>query len=303
MSPKLGARVLLFLGFLAASVSYSSWIANRTVLDPSATRGATHALLTAPSVRSTLAREIRNSLAPELGSTVADPKLTTAINAAVADPRFVTAFEDAIASIHAAVLSDTGGRVTLDTRAVTAALRDSVARHDPALAPRIRNLGTVKVPLGSTKLPHIGSATHWVTRVGTIALLLAVLLIGGALLLAHDAKTIRRVGRRTAFLAFGPGLAFVVVPRLLEISHNGTAAVAAAVLHAYGHRVMFSAFALAVVGASTWLTALVAPVILRRSIAAAAGPAEPLPVGFARSSRERTAPEEITSPLPEKLYL
>jgi hypothetical protein len=70
---------------------------------------------------------------------------------------------------------------------------------------------------------------------------------------------------------------------------------------------MFSAFALVVIGASTWLFALVAPVILRRrgagAAAAAGGPAESVPMAFARSSRERIAPEEITAPLPEKLYL
>jgi hypothetical protein len=57
---------------------------------------------------------------------------------------------------------------------------------------------------------------------------------------------------------------------------------------------------------SAWLIALAAPVFLRRrrGVADVGGePAAPLPRAFARSSRERTTPEEITAPLPEKLYL
>ena len=65
VAPKIVARVLLTLGFLAASVAYSSWTAERTILDPAATRGATHALLATPAVHDMLAREIRTALEAE----------------------------------------------------------------------------------------------------------------------------------------------------------------------------------------------------------------------------------------------
>lgn len=285
-SSKIGARVLLAVGFLAASVSYSSWIAHRTVLDPSATRGATHALITAPAVRRSLARELHDTLAPQLGRAASDPKLRTAINAAVADPRFVRAFDDAIANIHAAILSDRSGRVTLDTRAVTGALRTAIARHDPAVARQVRSLGTVSVPLGPTNVPHLGGAARSVGRVGAAALVLALLLIGGALLLVHDHEIIGRVGRRIAVLALGPAVVFSVAPRLLDAAHGEAATVAAAVLRAYGHRVLLSAAVLAVVGVGTWIGAHVIPAVRRRR-----QPSEP-PI-----ARPRAAP------LPEKLYL
>jgi hypothetical protein len=304
MSTKIGARVLLTLGFLAASVSYSSWIVSRTVLDPSATRGATHALITAPAVRKTLAREIHDTLAPQLGHAAADPKLNPAINAAVADPRFVRAFDDAIAKIHAAILSDKGGRVTLDTRAVTAALRASVAQRDPALARRVRALGTITLPLGSEQLPHIGTATRDVGRVKTLALLLVLALVGGALLLAHDLTTVRRVGRRIAFLAIGPTVVFAVIPRLLDTSHGSAQAVTAALLRAYGRRVLLSAVVLAVIGVSVWLIALATPLLRRlRGSGEAPAPATPPGMPSRMPLRATPIPGSPPAPVPEKLYL
>jgi hypothetical protein len=298
MHLKLGGRVLLILGFLAASLSYGSWVVNRTAFDPSATRSAAHALINAPSVRSALAREVRDALAPKLGRAGTDPKLRTAVNAAVKDPRFVGAFADAIADLHAAILSDHRPRVSLDTRAVTAALRTAVARHDPAIAAKVRTLGTVKIPLGSeTKLPHVGGLTRSVGRLGVLAGLLALALIGTALVLAHDAKTFGRVGRRIALLALGPVLVFALLPRLLEAGHGNSQAVAAALLHAYGRRVLFSAAALVVIGVSTWLIAAAIPTLRRMY---RPGPAER---PHSKSAPPTPAPSAPPAPMAEKLYL
>ena len=302
MTTKIAARVLLALGFLAASLSYSSWIVSRTALDPSATRSVARALITAPSVRATLARQLRDTLAPKLGRAAADPKLDTAFRAAVADPRFVRAFDDAIARLQASILSDQPGRITLDGRRVTGALRAAVARHDPALAKRVRTLGAVRLSLGSKQLPHVGSATHRVARVGSLAAALAILLIAGALLLVRDRAAIGRVGRRIAYLAIGPILVFVVIPRLLDANHGDASVVAASILHAYGRRVMFSAVILVVAGVSTWLIAIALPVLARRRRSA-----DP-PTGSERARRSAPTPiprpvDAPRSPIPEKLYL
>jgi hypothetical protein len=288
VTTKIAARVLLALGFLAASISYGSWIVSRTVLDPSATRHATRALLNAPPVRASLARELHDALAPRLGRAVSDRKLDTSIRAAVADPRFVRAFDDAVATLHAAILSDKSGRITLDAHQVTAALRAAIARHDPALAKRVRTLGAVTVSIGRKHVPHIGGVAHGVGRVGSLATALAILLIAGALLLVRDQSMIGRVGRRIAYLAIGPILAFVVIPRLLDANRGDAYVVAASILRGYGRQVVLSALVLAVAGISTWLVALAVPVLSRRR-----SPAEPRPAGA------RPAPQ---SPVPEKLY-
>ena len=307
---KIAARVLLTLGFLAASVSYSSWIVHRTVLDSSATRDATHALITAPTVRTALAKQLRSTLEPQLGHLASDPRssarLTAALNAAVADPRFVGAFDNAITSLHDQILSGAGaahgGRITLDTHAVTAALHSAAAHHDPALAQRIKTIGPVALPIGSNQLPHIGSATRDVGRVGLAAGAIAVVLIGGALLLAHNRKTIGRVGRRTALLAVEPALVFALLPRLLDARHGNAETVTAAILRAYGHPVMFSAIAFVVVGVSIWLISLALPILgfRRAEPAPVAAPAAPT---RSRGHRAGRPSEEPTAVLPEKLYL
>ena len=286
MTAKAIARALLTLGFVAASLGYSSWTAQRTFLDPAATKRATHALLATPAVQTMLTRELRTAIAPALeqikaaGTQTASPKhpvgpkrralnaraakdaevkLNQAIDAAVRDPKFIGAFEDAIMRVHEGVLSGDPGQVTLDSQAVTAALNQAIARIDPRLAPKTKGLKPVSVPIGGSGLPHIGDVRHDARVVGGSAIAMAFLLIGGALLLAHDRKMFRRTGRRIAFLALPPALLFLVVPRLLASSHNSGFAVSAAILRVYGNRVLFSAAVFAGLGVGIWLVAVVVP--------------------------------------------
>jgi hypothetical protein len=285
MTTKAIPRVLLTLGFVAASLGYSSWTAQRTFLDPAATKRATHALLATPAVQTMLTRELHRAIAPALaqinaaGPTTGAPnragpkrralnaraandaeaKLNQAIDAAVRDPKFVGAFEDAIMTVHEGVLSGDPGQVTLDSKAVTAVLDQAIARIDPSLAPKTKHLKPVSVPIGGSGLPHIGDIRHNARVIGDSTIAIAFLLIGGALLLVHDRKMFRRTGRRIAFLALPPALVFLLVPRLLASSHNSGFAVSAAILRVYGNRVMFSAAVIAALGVGVWLTALVWP--------------------------------------------
>ena len=293
------ARVLMTIGFLAASVAYSSWMAERTIFDPAATRGATHALLATPTVHDLLAREIRTALRTNLGPGVDDAKLTKAIDRAVKDPKFVGAFEDAIANVNEAILSNGHGRVTLDPSAVTNSINEAVAREYPKIAPQVRKAKVVSVPIGNASLPHLGNAKQKAREIGNIALALAILLIGGALALSPDRKTFRRAGRRVAFLAIGPVLIFAVAPRLLGSSHTGALAVTAAVLRAYSHRVLFSAVVLAAVGIGTWIVAVFMPK-LRAVAEPEPAPAPRLQPVYVRQTAARASAGEA---LPEKLYL
>jgi len=286
-------------GFIAASLAYSSWTAERTIFDPAATRGATHALLSTPTVHDMLAREIRTALRTNLGPGVDDAKLTKAIDRAVEDPKFVGAFEDAIANVNEAMLSNGHGRVTLDPSAVTNSLDDAVARVYPKIAPQVRKTKLVSVPIGSATLPHFGNAERTVREVGDTALAVAILLIGGALAVAPDRKTFRRAGRRLAFMAIVPVLLFAVAPKLLASSHTGALAVTAAVLHAYAHRVLFSAVILAAVGGATWIVAVTMPKRRADSDPEPAPAARLHPV-YVRQTAPRPPAGES---LPEKLYL
>lgn len=286
------------IGFLAASVAYSSWTAERTIFDPAATRGATNALLSTAAVHDLLAREIRTALQPGLGPDVNRAKLDSAINTAVADPRFIGAFEDAIVNVDAAVVSGGPGPVTLDTNAVTTSVHDAVARMYPKIAPQVKKTKVLSVPIGAADLPRLGSAKRTVREAGAFALAIAISLIGGAVALAPERATFRRAGRRVAFLAVAPVLVFVVGPRLLASSHNRALSVSAAILEAYGHRVLFSALLLAAVGVVTWAAAIAIPKprVLPDAVVAA-----PRPV-YVRQSAPRV-PAGEPGGRPETLYL
>ena len=300
MTVKIIVRLLLTFGFIAASVGYSSWTAERTIFDPAATRGATHALLATPAVQMMLARDLRDALRPALGSQALTPKATAAINAAVRDPKFVAAFEDALMNLHENILSGNGGSVTLDTAQVTRAINDAVKKVDPQAARKLHKLKPVRVPLGATGMPHVGPSRDRVRVIGNTAIAIAFLLVGGALLLARDRKTVRRAGRRVAFLAIPPVLVFLLLPHLLVSSHNSALAVGAAILTAYGHRVMLSATLLAIAGISVWLIAIALP---RRRTEPATDAARPAPAAV--PAPNILAPSHTSAPaaVPEHLYL
>lgn len=288
------------IGFLAASLAYSAWTTQRTIFDPAATRSATHALLATPTVHDTLAREIRTALRQTLPRGVDQAKLTAAINRAVEDPKFVAAFEDSIAAVNQSILSDGGGRVTIDPTAVTDSINAAMAREYPQIAPQVKKAKVASVPIGNASLPHLGNATRSVREVGNIALAVAILLIGGALALSPHRKTFRRAGRRIAFLAIAPVAVFVVAPRLIASSHNNALAVSAAILRAYSHRVLFSAVLLVVVGTGIWVATFAVP---KRSAEPEPEPPAPrLRPVYVRRSAPRVGTGEL-GPLPEKMYL
>jgi hypothetical protein len=298
VAPRIVTRTLLTIGFVAASVAYGSWTAERTMFDPAATRGATTALLSTATVHDLLAREIRTALQPGLRPDVNRAKLNAAINAAVSDPRFIGAFEDAIVKVDTAVVSGGDGRVTLDTDAVTTSVNDAVARTYPKLAPQVKKTKVLSVPIGAADVPHLGNTKRTVREVGDLALVIAILLIGGAVALAPERATFRRAGKRLAFLAVAPVAVFAVGPRVLAASHNGALSVSAAILQAYGHRVLFSAVLLGAVGVTIWIAAIAIP--KRRGCPDGPVP-RPRPAHVRRTARRVPAGEPDR--LPEKLYL
>jgi hypothetical protein len=303
VTAKIVARVMLTLGFLAASVSYSSWTAQRTILDPSATRVAAQALLETPAVKTMLAKEIRTGLQPALDPKTDTKKLTAAIEAAVGDPKFVAAYQDAIVSIQKSVFDDGNSRVTLDSNAVTGAITRALAQVDPKVAREMQKVRAVNVPVGSSSLPHIGGAENKIALVGRIALAVAFALVGGALLLVHDRKMFRRASRRLAFLALGPTIAFAVTPRILDSIHKPSLQVASAMLEAFGHRVLFSAVILGVAGVSIFLMTFVIP---KRATQPAAEPAAASPLGppdLRIPSRPPGAAVPVPVATPEGMYL
>ena len=102
--------------------------------------------------------------------------------------------------------------------------------------------------LNGDKVPHLGPVKKNAGVVALAALMAALVLITGSLLLCHDRATFARTGRRISYGAIGPLLTFLLLPRLITHFDGHGPQIAGAVLGAYGPRIVPSAIALAVIG-------------------------------------------------------
>lgn len=302
MTQKSGARILLVLGFLAAFVGYDAWIVSHAILDPGATRAAAHALLEAPAVRKGLADQITTELDRQLPNARQDPRAQAAVAAALRDPRVANAFADTVAQIHAAVLSSNAGdqTFTIDGHALSAALHDALAPHDPQLAAQLLTVPPIAVQIKAKDMPRLHDPQSTADVVTVLAVMAALLLITASLILQHDRRTIGRVGRRTALLAFTPLLVFFALPRVLGHASGDAPQIASALLRVYGARVLPSAIALVVVGLTIAISALVWPRHPLRDAHDAAHRPPPY-TGPEPPRRPSTAPDQPA--ITDKMYL
>jgi hypothetical protein len=288
MANNAGARILLVLGFVAASLGYNAWIASRTLLDSGATAAVVHRIVTTPTVQRSLRDELHKALEQQLDYVPSNPAIQQAIENAARDPRITTAFESAIVQLHKALLSRGADTIILDPKVITRTMYDELAAYDPTLATEVKDSPPLQVQFDTHQLPRLDGLANEVHTARTLGLAAGVLLVGASLMLARDRKSVSRVGRRIAYLAIIPMLAFAVLPRILDSWGAGGAQVGAAALRGYSGRVLPSAIALIMIGVSTALIAWVGiPRTRQREVADAPTP--------------RTPPTDTL--LPEKLYL
>src|SRR4051812_47036051 len=133
MRQNVGARMLLFVAYLAAALGYGSWVASRTAFDTDATKKAATTLLSQPAVQRSLTDDLTEQVDQELTHANADPDVRKAVGAALQDPRLIAAFSNAIGQFHAALMGerDANGKISIDTRVLVAAVRDGLAKYDP----------------------------------------------------------------------------------------------------------------------------------------------------------------------------
>ncbi len=259
MRSSAGARILLAVAGIAAMVSYASWIALRTAFDANATERAGRTVIATEVVQRNLGNEITDRVDRELGTHSADVEVRAAVAQAMHDPRVVDAFAVALHDVHAQLLADSTGEVTIDTRAVTTAVRDALARHDPQAAEEFAAAAPISVHVGGDRLPHLRHAHDTARAVMWLGAIAALAFGGASLLLAHDRKAVARAGRRIAYLAIGPLVAFVALPAVLRLAHGEVPEVLGALLRTYCGRVVPSALVIVVIGIGVAVGAYVLP--------------------------------------------
>jgi hypothetical protein len=261
MESRAASRVALAFGFVAASVAYGGWIAQQTAFNPDSSGAVAKALLESPPVRDALEDEIAKHVAEAnlLDPNALDAQLLAAIDEAVHDPRFVDAFADGVREIHRQLLDGTDGQFTLDTAAVTAAVRDEIGALDPALGEQLA-AQPLQIDLGDAELPQLSDARDRSRMIMVLVLLIALLLFGAGVAVAPDRRqALGRVGRRVAYLSLTPLVLFVIAPwGLRGVGTEGTT-VAADVLEVYQGRVLPSMLLLVFGGLGIWIGARVWP--------------------------------------------
>lgn len=293
------ARILLGLAFVAAWIGYDAWIVSHVVLDPATTRAAAHAVLQTEPVRRGLANALTDQLVQHVPEAAHDPNVRPAVAQALRDPKVVAAFAATAARIHTAVLDGRGDATfTVDGRAVSSALRDALARRDPALAAAVAQAGPIAIPIRTHDAPGARDPRSTATTVAALAIMAALLLATAALMRDHSRRAIARAGRRLAYLAVAPLLLLVALPTLLDGMAGEVPQVAAVLLRAYAHRVTPSAIAFLVAGVSVALTAYVLP----RRAAQLEPPQPPSSPYTGPPPRPEPAPAE-PGRITEKLYL
>jgi hypothetical protein len=254
-----GARVLLVIGFLAASLSYSCWLAERTVLDASQTGGLARALLKTEAVQRNLTDQAVKQLDVEMPNARGNPQVRTAVMAALRDPRVIAAFADALGTIHGVLLGHHQDHVTMNGRALSSAIHDSLTEQNPQLAGQLAKQPPLDIELNGKDLPNFGNTRGNADNIMTVAAMLAVVLICLSLFKAHDRGSVSRFGRRVAYLAVVPLLLFAVVPRVLGSLSGAGPEIVGTALRVYAGRVVPSAIVFAGLGITIAISAFAVP--------------------------------------------
>jgi hypothetical protein len=264
MGENVGARMLLFVAYLAAAVGYGSWVASRTVFDTAATKHAATQLLAQPAVQRSLTEDLSEQVDKELADRNASADVRAAVSGAIQDPRVVAAFAEAIAQVHKAVLGERSadGKVVLDSRALMVAVTEGLQKYDPALAAEVQRNAQERplvVEIGGDDLPSLAATRDRANSFVLLGVGLGLLLAAWSLLMLHDRKHFRRLGKRIAYLSAVPLLMFVLGPWVLAKFDSDGPQIASAVLRTYAGRVVPSALFLLVVGATVIITTILWP--------------------------------------------
>lgn len=246
MRQRRSSRMLLVLGFIAASLSYGGWMLTQTVLNPGATTAVARRVILTPVVQDNLAKQIRTQVDKELADEHASTQVQRAVDAAMRDPRVVNAFANAVGDVQRALLSGSPRVVTINSRALTSAVHDALVRIDPRVATQLAQQPPVSATIDASKAPQLRKIHGVADMVAVLGALAALALIGTSLALDDSRKAIGRLGRRVAYLAIAPVAAFAVLPAV--VGSHGIADVVRVSLQAYAGRVLPSAFAFLGIG-------------------------------------------------------
>jgi VIT1/CCC1 family predicted Fe2+/Mn2+ transporter len=248
------SRVLLWIGAIAAATSFWTFSAQRTILDPAATRDLATDLIATSAVSGTLAEQLAEQLFDRLPTEVADSDVAEIARAAIESPRFARAFAGTIESLHDQLLDgDRSGDVAIDTRALNRALSAAAVDVSPELAERLRSAEPIELSIDSGRLPSLEPIDHGAATLMTGSAIVALIAFALGVMLHPDPwRAVSLVGRRLAAVAVMPLVLYLVVPAALR-ALGGWGEKSATFASAYGNRILPVAISVFVGGVGLWI--------------------------------------------------
>lgn len=248
------SRVLLWLGAIAAAVSFWTFSAQRTILDPVATRELATDLIATSAVSGTLTDQLSQQLFDRLPVDVAESEVADIAREVVESPRFARAFAATIGALHEQLLNgDRSKGVEIDTRALNRALEAAVTEVNPQLAEQLADAEPIRLSIGPGRLPGLQPIEDGAATLMIASALVAVLGFGLGVALHPDPwRGVSLVGRRVAAVAIMPLVLYLVIPAALR-AVGGWGEKAATFAGAYGNRILPVAIPIFVAGVGLWV--------------------------------------------------
>jgi hypothetical protein len=253
------ARLLLAIGAISASASFWAFSAQRTVLDPTATRDLATALIdtgaVAESLSSQVAEQLERAVPADLAAHIPAGEVERIATSVVEDPRVAAAFAATIESAHEQLLrGDRQGDLAIDSGAINRALRDTVSEVDPTLGARIADSQPIQLTIDGTRLPSLRPVEDGVDTVLLAGALIAIMTFGLGVAIHPDPwRAVAIVGRRLAAIAVVPLVLYLVIPAALRGIGSDRTETLTPFADAYGSRTLPAAIALFVGGIALWV--------------------------------------------------
>ncbi len=260
----LPARFMLGIGAIAASIGFWAFCAQRTILDPTATRDLATSLIdtaaVTESLSSQLSEQIAGSLPPDVAEQIPAAEIEAVAAAVVSDPRVADAFATTIASIHEQLLDgERQGKVGIDSAAINTALVDVATGLSPQLATRLADVEPFELRIDAARIPDLEPVDRGVDTALVIASLIAIAGFGlGVSIHPEPWAAVAIVGRRLAAIAVFPVVLYLIVPAGLRAIGSTTSTTLAPFANAYGKRILPTAIVLLVGGIALWIGGFVA---------------------------------------------
>ena len=258
------ARLMLAIGSIAASIGFWAFCAQRTILDPAATRDLAASLIDSAgvteSLSSQLSEQIAGLLPPDIAKQVPEAEIEAVAAAVVSDPRVADAFATTIASVHEQLLDgERQGKVGIDSTAINTALVDVATGLSPQLATQLADVEPIELRIDAARIPNLEPVDRGVDTALLLASVVAVAGFGlGVSIHPEPWAAVAIVGRRLAAIAVFPVVLYLIVPATLRAIGSDSTTTLAPFANAYGQRILPTAIVLLVGGIALWIGGFVA---------------------------------------------